>query len=259
MKISEYSGFIFDLDGVIWRGKAMVPGANETVRRLRAAGKKVAFVTNYAAESHAFQLNKLRSMGIDASAEELVTSGSACARYLSETKPGVKVHVFGPQTLVDQLTAFGIEVVDVDADAIVVARDEDFSMRSLDAAFQNLLRPGCEYIVCAANPVHPGANGRLHPGGGTMVAALSFCSGRTPDLVVGKPNTFMPEMALKNFGLPASECVMLGDILDVDIVCGQNAGLETIFLLSGVGKREDIERLGITPTHVLASVADIIP
>ena len=257
MKIAEYRGFIFDLDGVIWRGRQAVPGAAAMIAELRKRDRKVMFVTNLASESRTSQWQKLRSIGIDAELHEVVTSGYACALYLKTTLPGRSVHVLGPKSLRDELEAEGIRTVEEGAGVVVVAKDLDFNFQKLDNAFQNLQAPGCAFVVCAANPVHPGENGKLHPGGGACAAALQCCIGRPPDVIVGKPNTPMMSLALETMRLPADAAVVVGDLLDLDILAAQNAGIESIYVLSGVGTKDDIERLGIVPTHVLNSVAEI--
>jgi 4-nitrophenyl phosphatase len=249
----SYDGFIFDMDGVIWRGKEIVPGAKEAISIIRNAGKKALFVTNNASESRAYQHRKLTDLGIEADIEEFLTAGYGTAQYLGMHHPGSQVYVMGTEQLAEEMQEAGLLLVEKDAEIVVVGFDRGFSYQKLDTAFQNLYRKSCLFVACNQNPIYP-APDSFHPGVGPSVAALSYAIGKEPDLVIGKPNKPLLDMALEKLGLPGERVSVFGDILDMDILWGQQRGLGTVYVLSGVGTMEDISRLGITPAYVARDV-----
>jgi 4-nitrophenyl phosphatase len=251
--LAQYDGFIFDMDGVIWRGKEIVPGAKEAISIIRNAGKKVLFVTNNASESRQYQHEKLVSLGIESDIEEFLSAGYGTAQYLGEKMPGAQVYVMGTDQLAQEMNEAGLLLVETGAEIVVVGFDRQFSYQKLDIAFQNLYQKECLFVACNQNPVYPAPNS-FHPGIGPSVAALSCCAGREPDLVIGKPNKPLLDMALSSLSLPPEKVVVFGDILDMDILWGLRGGLGTVYVLSGVGKMEDIEALNITPRYVADDV-----
>jgi len=251
--LKNIDGFIFDLDGVIWRGKAGIPYAKEAVDVLRAANKKVLFVTNNASETRGFQRQKLINLGIECAPSEFLTSGYATALHLSRMPNLKNVHVMGSEQLKEEFQNFNFNLVDVNAQAVVVGLDKEFSYKKLNVAFQNLYRKDCMFVACNKNPIYPTENG-FQPGVGVSVAALENCTGKLPDLVVGKPESIILDIAMGLIGTERSTTMVFGDILDMDIVWGQRGGLKTCYVLSGVGTREDITKLGIEPDYVSESV-----
>lgn len=256
MKLEEYKGFIFDLDGVIWLGSQPIPGVAEAVNKLRASGRRIAFLTNNAGKHRSRHLEKLLSMGVEASLEEIVTSGSAAAQLLRKQHGPGRAFVMGTEELEKELQDAGHSLSKEDANFVVVGLDKKFSYEKLDIAFRNIRENKAVFVVCAENPTFLDNEG-LHPGTGASAKALSYCSGKDPDLVTGKPHTAIMEIALEILQLPVEETVMVGDILAADIQAAINIGMETLFVLSGSDSREDIETTGIIPTHILDSVADI--
>ncbi len=251
--LSSYDGFIFDMDGVIWRGKEIIPGAKEAISLLRSEGKKILFVTNNASESRANQHKKLQHLGIEAEVEEFLTAGYGTAQYLGAHKPGSQVYVMGTEELAQEMREAGLLLVEKDAEIVAVGFDRGFNYQKLDCAFQNLYNRQCLFVACNENPIYP-ASSSFHPGVGPSVAALSYAIGRTPDLVIGKPHTPLLDIALSKLNLPPEKAVVFGDILDMDILWGQQRNLGSVYVLSGVGTEEDITRLGIHPTFIANDV-----
>jgi 4-nitrophenyl phosphatase len=251
--LSQYDGFIFDMDGVIWRGKEIIPGAKEAISLLRDAGKKILFVTNNASESREYQYEKLVSLGIESEIEEFLSAGYGTAQYLGQKMPGAQVYVMGTEQLAEEMNDAGLLLVETGAEIVVVGFDRHFSYQKLDIAFQNLYQKKCLFVACNQNPIYPAPNS-FHPGIGPSVAALSYCTGREPDFVIGKPNKPLLDMALSQIGLPPEKVVVFGDILDMDILWGTRGGLGTVYVLSGVGNMEDIEKHSIYPDYIANDV-----
>ena len=250
-----YSGYLFDLDGVLWRGKEPVSGAPETVTRLKALGKRVLFVTNNAGTTRKTQHQKLLSMGFPAELGEVVTSGYATARHLAERFGPSRIFVMGTEELATEMRECGHTVVSDGAAFVVVGYDPGFCYAKLDAAFQTLRKDGGKFVACNTNPILPTEDG-FHPGVGPSVQALATCLGRQPDLVVGKPFEPIMQISLEALGIPPEECVMTGDMVEHDLEWAAKFGIDTIFVLSGVQDEAELVRRNFSPTHICASVAD---
>ncbi len=251
--LNKYDGFIFDLDGVIWRSKQAIPFAKEAIDVLREANKKVLFVTNNASETRDYQLEKLNKIGIASTANEFMTAGYATGLYLSQTVPAKSVHVMGTEQLKDEFRSLGLDVVEENAEVVAVGFDRDFSYKKLNAAFQNLYRKDCLLIACNKNPIYPSENG-YQPGVGPSVHAIEYAIGRQADITIGKPESTILNIALDLIQTKRESTIMFGDILDMDILWAQRGGLKTAYVLSGVGVLEDIERLGIEPDYISDSI-----
>lgn len=229
--------YVFDLDGVIYRGNQPQPHASEILRELRHRNRTVFFFTNNSASSRDDYLTKLNSMGIAVSREELMTSAFATSLYLQETgHKGAKVYVVGGAGLVQELTEAGFEVVsDCDngkIDFVVVGLDRLFTYEKLRCA-QHAILSGAKFIATNTDATFPVDDGVILPGGGSMVAAIQTASGTYP-VVIGKPETYALEKIMQLSGGTPENSVMVGDRLDTDILLGNRAGMHTVLPLTGI-------------------------
>ena len=254
--LSNIDGFAFDLDGVIWRGKEEVPGAADALRRVRTMGKQIVFVTNNASQHRKTQQKRLHQMGIEAELDEVITSGYTAAVSVLALHGSRKVFVMGTEELQREFSDAGHQLVTKGANCVVVGFDKTFSYEKLDQAFRNLYQKDCLFVACNTNRTYPAEDG-LHPGIGPSVAALACCTNREPDLVVGKPHRPIMDLTLERLNVTAEKCLMVADVLEHDLKGAADIGMKTLFVLSGVDAREDIERSGITPDFVLQSVGEL--
>lgn len=231
--------FVFDLDGVLYRGGQPIEGAAETLARLRARGARLFFLTNNSTQSRADYVAKLTYLGMPCREEEIVTSASATAAYLSALgAAGRVVLAVGGPGIRDELTQVGMTVLAADApddahvDYVVVGLDRHFNYHTLWRAQQAILR-GANFIATNRDGQYPTENNAVIPGGGAMVAALEACTD-TPPLVVGKPETHGLAAILRAADVAPHEAVMIGDRLDTDVLCGNRLGVPTILVLTGV-------------------------
>ena len=252
--MSGYSAFIFDLDGVVWLGSEPIPGVAESLNRLRHSGAALRFVTNNASKHHSHYCEKLKSFGIEAETEEVISSGYAAAKTLAKRYPGGSVHVMGTPELALEVEEVGLKLVSHDADVVLVGYDQELTWNKLDIAFQNVQRDGADYIACNQDRRYIDSTG-FHPGTGATVAALSCALGKEPDLVIGKPNKAIIDVLLDTLSVPVEHCLFVGDKLETDIQAGIQAGMKTAFVLSGDGKESDIAKYSIEPDHILGSAA----
>ena len=227
--VTEARSFLLDLDGCVWVGERLAPGAVELVRGLRSAGVALGFLSNTSWTNAAGAAEKLERLGIDASKHDVVTPMSvALAR--PELAPGARVLVLGTEAVADLLREAGRDVVtDPDAaDAVLVGKDDELTYRRLATATQALVR-GAVLVALNLDASVPSDGGRTLPGVGAIVAALTTASGTEPRLV-GKPSRAFFRHALEHFGMDAQATVMVGDRLDSDVRGGKRAGLRTVLV-----------------------------
>lgn len=238
---------IFDLDGVIYRGRQPVPGAVALVAALRERGLLIRFATNNSMATRAMYVPRLVEMGIPAELDEIVTSTSATIDHLEAHLPQVHtVLSVGAAGMVEELQAAGFaataaaDAVDADYDggplsvsydAVVAGLDPSFDFRRMAAA-TTAIRSGARFIATNADLRYPTPSGFL-PGAGSIVAALQAASGQEP-LVIGKPEPGIFTAILERAGVEASDAVAIGDNPDADVVAAHRAGIDSILVLTGV-------------------------
>ncbi len=232
------SAFIFDLDGVIWRGASPIDGAAESVERLKYMGKRCFYATNNSARSPDWFAERLQGMGIAASPEEVVTSATATASYVGREFPGARTFVVGEEGVQGLLRSAGARVFTLETvsesdeiEVVVAGIDRGFNYEKLRLAQQFIGRGAC-FIATNRDATFP-VEGGVVPGAGSIVAAIATASGVAP-LSMGKPEPAMLLEILTGHNLAKAEAAMVGDRLDTDIACGARAGIGTILVETGV-------------------------
>lgn len=251
-----YSTYLIDLDGVVYRGNELLPGALEFVNWLTINEKKYLFLTNNSFATGAQILAKLAHMGIHTDDSHLLTAGQAAVQNIARRVPGGVVYVVGEQPLIDLVQAQGLAVAaseDTDADAVLVGLDRYFDYQKMTNA-ANVIRAGALFVTINRDPVLPVAGGFL-PGCGSLAAAIESASGASPE-VVGKPEPMLLLEAMQLLGSQPEETVMVGDGLAIDILAGQRAGTHTLLVLSGSSSRADVEQSSLKPDHIYADLAE---
>jgi glycerol-1-phosphatase len=237
----RYDSFLVDLDGCVWVGDEPTPRAIEAVAELRAAGKRVAFVTNDARHSGEDFVRKLWRLGFQASLEEVVTVGGALQRFLFERRDGAATaYVIGSSAIWRHVEDAGLRIVNGTdlaprADVVVLAGHEGFDYDELRGATQATLR-GARVIAAGRDPTFPMPDGPW-PGTGAVVAAVEHATGATAT-VVGKPEAPLFETALERLG-GEGRALVVGDRLDSDLAGAHAAGLDCAIVLTGATSRED--------------------
>ena len=244
------AGLLLDLDGTVYHGERAVPGAPDFLRRLRREGVPFLYVTNRASRSAEATCVHLRSYGLEAEPEEVLTSAQAAAHHVA----GGRVYMIGEQGLADELLAQGCTLTEEGAEWVVVGLDRQATYQKIDTAAR-LVRAGVRFVATNPDKIMNTTTG-IAAGNGAVVAAVAAAGGREPE-VVGKPERPLFEVALERLGLPAEEVLMVGDNLETDIRGGLAAGLQTAFMLTGVAAREDAERLGVDPLYTCADYDEL--
>jgi NagD protein len=252
-----YRGWLFDLDGTIYLGDRLVPGAAEAVAVLRAAERRVCFLSNKPLETRAAYAAKLTRLGIPAEDRDVINSSLVLARHLRGIDPGAPVFVIGEPPLIAEMRAHGFEVRDDERVRwVVIAFDRTFSYAKLNTALQ-AVRQGARLIATNPDRTCPVEGGEI-PDCAGMIAAVEAVTDRTVEAIVGKPSPIILEVALAALGVPAAEAVMVGDRIETDIAMGRRLGLATILVLSGVTRAGDPRIAATAPDHVLRSVEELI-
>jgi 4-nitrophenyl phosphatase len=237
-----------DLDGVLWRGAAPIPGSADAVRRLRDAGHRVVFLTNNSASPVAEQAAKLTAMGVPADVDDVVTSAQAAASLL---EPGTSALVLGGPGIDEALAARGVDVVaEGPCDAVVVGFDRDFDFSRLTRAFW-AVRAGATLIGTNDDATYPTADGEV-PGGGSMVAAVAYASGVTPT-IAGKPFAGAAQLLSERVGRVAW---FVGDRPSTDGAMARAIGARFGLVLSGV--TTDATAVDPAPDAVAADLATLV-
>lgn len=257
--------YVFDLDGVVYRGSEPLPRAAEVIQALRSQGCPVHFFTNNSSLSRKSYSSKLESMGIPTPVGDIMTSSYATALYLLEKHAsGKTVYQIGEQGITEELEAVGMKVVnncdepDAHADYVVVGMDRSFSYNKLARA-QKAILDGAEFIATNDDTTYPTEGGGLAPGSGSLVAAVQTATSVDP-VVIGKPRTYALEKILEMTNTPPSQAVIIGDRLETDIAVGNRAGTETVLVLTGIASREDAERaLGeLKPDRIIETLQELL-
>lgn len=258
-------GFIFDVDGVLCRGEELVPRAPEAIERLRRGGKHVIFISNNSTKSRSDYLAKFERLGIPAQESDLVLSTYATAQYVAKECPGARVYMIGAPGLRKELELANLKLMNdpLQAEYVVVGAPFDGTGRlteenvyRITGALRALYHANAKFIATNPDRIFPAPDGVI-PGTGSMIGALSYMLERQPDVVIGKPNTYIVEIALSRLGLRAEECVIVGD-MDTDMLAGQHTGMTTVYVRSGAMTENMLrEELGICPDFVYDSVIDI--
>jgi len=256
--VREKSGFIFDLDGTIYLGDVLVPGADRVVKALRNAGKKVVFLSNKPIARRETYAEKLNRLGIPCGVEDVISSSLVLARYLSKRKPGARVFPVAEQPVIDDLTRHGLQICDDPdkIDVVVVSWDRGFNYEKLNIAYLAALR-GAELVGTNPDRTCP-MPGYALPDAACMIAAIEACTERKVRPIVGKPSRIMLRQVLDLLGLRARECVMFGDRLETDMTMARRAGLAGVLVLTGVTSAAMVRALNRKPDFVMNSVADLL-
>jgi 4-nitrophenyl phosphatase len=258
--VKRYRLYIFDMDGVLYRGREVIPDAIETLHALREGGARILFFTNNSSGTRRHFADKLQRMGFDAHPEDVLATAYGAAHYIKERSLSSPcVYVVGEKGLEEELRGVGAEIVapGQKAEWVVVGICWQFSYAHLDEA-QWQIRQGARFVATNRDAVYPDENGRLRPGAGAMVSAIATASGKEPEAVIGKPETWLVEMALKELDIPIQDVLLVGDRLDTDIECGNRLGCDTALVLTGVTSSAEAQEGTARPSFVLSSLRELL-
>ncbi|WP_245574996.1 HAD-IIA family hydrolase [Chitinilyticum litopenaei] len=246
---------ISDMDGVVYRGKQLIPGAQDFVDRMLAARIPFLFLTNNAEQTPYDLKLKLESLGVHGLTEDnFITAAMATAMFLKNQKERAKVYVIGGGGLINELYNVGFSISESKPDYVVVAKSTTFSFEQMKKAVR-FIDQGAKFIGTNPDMIDP-VEGGNEPAAGTILAAIAAATGKKP-YIVGKPNALMMTLALRKLGAHPDDTLMVGDRMDTDIVGGMEAGMKTALVLSGVTTTEMIDHFPYKPDYVFNHVGEI--
>jgi phosphoglycolate/pyridoxal phosphate phosphatase family enzyme len=269
MLIIQINGFIFVLDGTLYLGYQALPFAIETIQAIREQGKHVLFISNKPLEPRQNYAAKLTRLGIPASPDEVITSGSVLGYHLSQHFPGLAYYVVGEENLKAEMRAFGLKVLEEfceqdeksvilpnGVDAVVIAFDRTLDYRKLNTAYQALIK-GARFFATNPDKTCPMPGGGI-PDAGATLAALEHLTGRKVELLAGKPSHLMMEVAMQRLDQPAERCLVIGDRLETDIKMGIEAGMHAAVVLTGASTRKQAEEAIPAPDLILENLEELL-
>ena len=249
-------GVILDLDGTVYRGEKLLPGARQSIHWLKEHSFPLVYISNKPLERRVDYAEKLTWLGIPTKPEEVIHSSLALVNYLQRAMPNSVIYAIGEGPLLDELrTSFRLSDNIDEIDVVVASFDRSFNYHKLNIGFQAIKR-GARFFATNADVTCPVADGEI-PDAGAVIAALEACSGKKVELVAGKPSSLIIEMALKKLNLPASSCIVIGDRLETDILMGQRTGTATALVMTGVTSKDDLDAVTPKPDFVLNNLADL--
>ncbi len=253
--IRKKSGFIIDMDGVIYHGNMLLPGVNEFVSWLENSGKKYLFLTNSSERTPKELHEKLERLGINVGDEHFYTSALATAGFLSSQKPNGSAYIIGDAGLIHAMYSFGYTINNVNPDYVVVGDTHNYNFEGIQTAV-NLVLKGAKLIGTNPDTNGPIENG-LTPSTKALISPIEIATGKMA-YFVGKPNPLMMRIALKLLGVHRDEAIVIGDRMDTDIRCGLESEIDTLLVLSGITDRKMIDNFPYRPQYVLNGVVDLV-
>jgi len=247
--------WLTDMDGVLVHEGEPIPGAPEFIKRLRESGKPFLILTNNSIYTARDLQARLTRMGFDVPESSIWTSALATAQFLSDQRPGGTAYVIGEAGLTTALHNAGYILSNMEPDYVVLGETRTYSFTAITTAIR-LILDGARFICTNPDPTGPSAEGVL-PAVGSVAALISKATNVDP-YFVGKPNPMMMRSALNTIGAHSESTAMIGDRMDTDVLCGLEAGLETILVLSGISTRAEVDRFPYRPSRVVASIADLV-
>ncbi|MFD1443127.1 TIGR01457 family HAD-type hydrolase [Thermoactinomyces vulgaris] len=246
--MNQYKGYLIDLDGTLYRGDQVIPGALEFVKRLDEDQIPYLFLTNNSTRSPEQVAEKLHRFGFPAEAEQVYTSSLACARYLEEKEDVKSVYIVGEEGLRQAITQAGFVVTDDHPDAVVVGLDRDFTYEKMKKAFLGI-QAGAELIGTNADRALPTEEG-FWPGSGSLAMGIAAAAGVEPRFI-GKPEPVIMRYALEKLGCRKDEVLVVGDNLQTDILAGVRGGMDTLLVYTGITTPEMAKRSEIQATYAV--------
>ena len=255
-----FKGFIFDLDGTVYRSDQLIPGADGVIRLLRENKRKVVFLSNKPIQTREDYASKLTRLGIPTQPEDVINSTFVMTNYLKKIAPQARLFVVGETPFIEELKRAGFKITDEakEIEYVVVAFDRTFDYHKLNIAFQ-AIKLGAHFVATNPDRTCPVEGGEI-PDCAGMIAAIEAVTGKKVEIVIGKPSPIMIQAALKVMGLMPEDCILIGDRVETDIRMGKDSGIATGIVLTGVTDEttlKEYKHTSVQPDFVFQSIADV--
>lgn len=254
-RIKKGACFVFDLDGTIYLGNRLLPGAKDLLSFLETHGIAYFFMTNNSSRSKSDYVHKLAGIGLPVPAEKIITSGEATAIYLQKNWPGAAIFLVGTPSLEEEFRRHDLYLVEDDPQVVVLGFDTTLTYEKI--------RKLCAFVAAGRSYIatHPDINcptdDGFIPDIGSVIALVEASTGRVPDVIVGKPHAPIVEALIQRTGFAKDEIVVIGDRLYTDIALGET-GVATVLVLSGETKFSDVEASDFRPDLIVQGVGELL-
>jgi phosphoglycolate/pyridoxal phosphate phosphatase family enzyme len=254
-----YAAYIFDLDGTVYLGDALLPNAQRAITTIRNAGKRTVFLSNNPTHTRYTYSDKLTRLGLPTPPDDIINSSVVMVDFLQHTLPNATLFVCGEQPLIDDLRDGGFSFSDnpSEIDAIIASFDRTFIYSKLQIAF-DAIRAGARLFATNADRYCPVPGGG-QPDAASIIAAIEACTNIRCEAMVGKPSIYMTSAILNLLQLPPERCIMTGDRLETDVQMGLNAGMTAALTLTGATTLQDAQTSPIKPHFILNDLGDLLP
>lgn len=258
MTVPRFRGYALDLDGTVYLGDRLLPGAAAVVRTLREDGARAVFVTNKPLQSADDYARKLRALGIEAERADVVTALDSLLHYLRAWHPGARVLTVAEPLVDRELDRAGFVVTrdPQEADVVAVSFDRTFDYAKLCRAF-DAVRCGAALVATNPDPFCPTGAGDL-PDCAAMLAAVEASAGVRAEAVAGKPSAHMARALMDRLSVAPAEAVVVGDRLGTDVAMAAALGMSSVLVLSGATSADEVRRSDITPDFVVDDVRALV-
>lgn len=253
--LEEKKGFICDMDGVIYHGSKLLPGAKRFVDWLQKEKKDFLFLTNNSSKTRKELQIKLKNLGINVSEEHFYTSALATASFLRKQCPGGSAYVIGDTGLTNAMYNVGFLMNNTDPDYVVLGETRTYNYEMMEKATQLVLN-GAKLIGCNFDVTGP-VDGGIAPATRALISPIEMATGKQA-YFVGKPNPLMMRHGLNTLNVANEDAVIIGDRMDTDIVAGIEAAIDTVLVLSGVTSLKSMKEFAYRPKYILDGVGDVI-
>lgn len=253
----KYQGYIFDLDGTVYRGDHIIPGAAAVVNQLQEMGKSIVFVTNKTTGSQDEYYTFLKNSGVDLNPTQIMNATMVTGQFLMRNYKAQTFYAIGEQTFIDEIEKLGLKYSENPAEVgiVLVTLDRYCTFQKLETAAK-CLEKGAKFFAANIDTTCPVEEGEIWDAGST-IAALEKRTHRKLELHFGKPSAFMIAAFLEYLQLPAEKLLIIGDRLETDILMGNHAGIDTALVLTGVKNFLNGDAVA-TPTYTLESLKDLL-
>ena len=256
---SFYDADIFDLDGTVYLGDALLPNAHRTITTIRNAGKRTVFLSNNPTHTRYAYSARLTRLGLPTPPEDIINSSMVMVDFLKQTLPHARLFVCGERPLIDDLRdgGFSFSGNPRKIDAVIASFDRTFVYSKLQIAFDAMRAGACLFATNGDRycPVPGGGQ----PDAANIIAAIEACTNMKCEAIVGKPSIYMTNAILNLLQLPPERCIMAGDRLETDVQMGLSAGMAMALTLTGATTLKDIDTSPIKPHYILNDLGDVLP
>lgn len=251
--------FMLDMDGTFYLGEQLLEGAQKFVDLMRETNTKFLFLTNNSSKNRTDYLQKMQRLGFDFDPDQIMSSGEAAIRYVHQEYQDPKVYLVGTPSLMEQFEQANIDLTDQQPDCVVLGFDTTLTYEKI-WKLCDFVRAGVPFIATHPDKNCPIPNGMM-PDIGGMLAMVKACTDRDPDVIIGKPNSYIAKAVSEKFDVPLSRMAMVGDRLYTDIAIGKNAGIASVLVLSGEATMADLADSSVQPDYIfdhIGALADAI-